>query len=167
MTAVAFLTIAAAVTFVIVLLFMATQTGHIQFQLARFITTDPAPMAVVALGLFVLITQRKLGGVVVKIAQLPATLVVAGFAFVAQITPMPFFVIVFFVASNALAGPLGFVEVAFVGLMAGTALDLAVLALERVVRVLIVVEDRFFPGLVVVAAFTFAAVTALVAFVVV
>ena len=110
------------------------------------------------------VVQRELGVVMVEARIFPCAFVVAGFAFLAQSTPVAFLLLVFFVAGKTLDRQFLFVERTHFRQMASVALGCMVFASQHVMRVLIVIENQVVPLPVGMARLALGAVAAFVAF---
>ena len=154
--------IAPLVSLLVIVLSMTGHTLHFDLQLGIG-ATHSSLVATLALGILVLFAQREFRVVMIEIRILPTSLVMAALAFLAQAAAMPFFLVVFLVAGNALGGQLlGLIKQALFRQVTGIALGLAMFALQGVMGVLVMVKIDFFPALVVVAGLALGAITPLV-----
>src|SRR6266571_818466 len=159
----ALLAVAALMSLLVVILAVTADAGLRQL-FHRRLAAHPALVTGLALGILVLVAQRVLGVlVVIKIGRLPRLLVVAALALVAERTLVPLLVVVLPVAGDAFARQVLAVE-RLVGSVALVALGIVVLAVQRILGVLVVIEAYFLPAPVVVAGLALDAVAALVAF---
>lgn len=145
-------------SFMLVVFFMATNTGEWRILKCRRHVT------LLAFNLGMTSSQSKAGLVVIKRRIFPLSLVVATLALVTELALM---LVVLLVASYASILQFALVYIAFLRQMAGIALGLPMLGLERILGFPVVIKDAGFPVLGRVTGATFIAITALVAFLVI
>lgn len=104
MAGAAFLAVAALVAFFVVILAVARDAGGLHLQFRGFGAADSTLVAGVALGILVLVAQRKISFVMIEIGFLPVTFAMAALALFTEFATMAFFLVILLVAGDALGG---------------------------------------------------------------
>lgn len=157
MASFAFVAIAALVSFLLLLiiLLVAGNALHFQLQLGGIGPRNSPLVASVALRLLMLVAQWELGIVMVEFRLLPIAIVVAGFAFFSQTSPMPFLLVILLVAGNAFRFQLQFDSGSrYAAFVATLAFRIFVLVAQRKFCI-VMVEAGLLPPALVVTGFAF------------